>query len=359
MLALILHAEATPMHIGSSFLVRWTLLAGMTIRPRATSERTSSGSRSSRRATNSISGVTTFLRAASSWVMFPRFPTPVRTGSGSEGLISAQRPGNGPGAGTPSDRVWHRNQQVHPQAVNARCLGGAFGGKWKRNDSTPSRGPVMSRPMLLTAMTVLLAVGPAVAQKPKEELVDQVKDSIASGVRFLKQQQRPGGDWERGAQLAGIGGTTGGPSCLCMLALLNADVPPSDPVIQLGLKYLRTIPPSGTYVVGLQTMVFAEAKEPQDKVLIERNAKWLVEAASRQNGRFIGWSYGMAFKGGSDNSNTQYALLGLHAAKQAGIKIDDKTWEEIREYYRASQSRTAGSWGYTPFDQSARLTMTM
>src|SRR5439155_3508934 len=126
-----------------------------------------------------------------------------------------------------------------------------------------------------------------------------------------------------------------------------------------GLKYLRGIPPTGTYVVGLQTMVFAEAREPQDKVRIEQNAKWLVEAASRQNGRFIGWSYGMAFKGGSDNSNTQYALLGLHAAKQAGIKIDDKTWEEIRDYYRASQSKTAGSWGYTPFDQSARLTMTM
>src|SRR6266568_9328112 len=101
----------------------------------------------------------------------------------------------------------------------------------------------MSRPFLFAA--------PAFAQnKPKEELVDKVKNSITNAVRFLKQQQRDGGHWERGAQLGGIGGTTGGPSCLAMLALLNAGVPVNDPVIQAGLKYLRTIPPSGTYVVG-------------------------------------------------------------------------------------------------------------
>ena len=38
--ALILHLDATPMHIGSRFA--WLMLAGMIIRPRATSARTSS-----------------------------------------------------------------------------------------------------------------------------------------------------------------------------------------------------------------------------------------------------------------------------------------------------------------------------
>src|SRR5437867_1694298 len=125
----------------------------------------------------------------------------------------------------------------------------------------------MSRHLLIAAAVALAAAVPAVAQnKPKEELVDQVKESIANAVRYLKQQQRDGGHWERGAQLAGIGGTNGGPSCLAMLALLNAGVPPSDPVIRDGLKYIRSIPPSGTYVVGLQTMVLAEARQPQDKI---------------------------------------------------------------------------------------------
>ena len=73
MLALILHLEATPMPIGSSRLVRWTLLAGMTMRPRATSSRISSGSRSSRWATKRISSVMMPLRAASICVMGTAF----------------------------------------------------------------------------------------------------------------------------------------------------------------------------------------------------------------------------------------------------------------------------------------------
>jgi hypothetical protein len=60
-LALILHREATPMHIGSRLV--WLMLAGMIIRPRATSLRTSSGSSRSRRATYSISSVTMPRRA--------------------------------------------------------------------------------------------------------------------------------------------------------------------------------------------------------------------------------------------------------------------------------------------------------
>ena len=76
------------------------MLAGMTIRPRATSERTSSGSRSSRRATNSISGVIDALAGGFELRHDrTRFPTPVRTGSGSRGVISAAPDG----AGTPSD----------------------------------------------------------------------------------------------------------------------------------------------------------------------------------------------------------------------------------------------------------------
>ena len=42
MLALILHLALMPMPIGSRPIARWTRLAGMTIRPRATSARTSS-----------------------------------------------------------------------------------------------------------------------------------------------------------------------------------------------------------------------------------------------------------------------------------------------------------------------------
>ena len=61
MLELILHCDATPMHIGSR--LTWLMLAGMIMRPRATSARISSGATFSRRATYSISPVIMSCRA--------------------------------------------------------------------------------------------------------------------------------------------------------------------------------------------------------------------------------------------------------------------------------------------------------
>ncbi len=81
MLALILVFEAMPMHIGSSRLVRCTLLAGMTIRPRATSSRISSTGRFSRFATYSISGVIWPPRAISIWVMCNVYASVKKRGS--------------------------------------------------------------------------------------------------------------------------------------------------------------------------------------------------------------------------------------------------------------------------------------
>ena len=69
MLALIFVQAAMPIAIGSSCFVRWTTLAGITIRPRATSARIVSSGRSSRLATKAISGVIVPARACSSWVM--------------------------------------------------------------------------------------------------------------------------------------------------------------------------------------------------------------------------------------------------------------------------------------------------
>jgi hypothetical protein len=65
-LALILQVAATPIHIGFNPAAKWTLFAGMTIRPAATSSRTNSGAILSRWAQIAISDVICPDRAASS-----------------------------------------------------------------------------------------------------------------------------------------------------------------------------------------------------------------------------------------------------------------------------------------------------
>src|SRR5438874_4501720 len=101
------------------------------------------------------------------------------------------------------------------------------------------------------------------ADRPKEPLVEQVRTAIERGIRFLRQRQQVhgdgSGDWENdSAMLLKSGGST----TLALLALLNAGVKPDDPLVQRGLVYLRSLKPSDTYVVGLQTMVFAEIGHP-------------------------------------------------------------------------------------------------
>src|SRR4051794_36915906 len=201
------------------------------------------------------------------------------------------------------------------------------------------------RSVLLSGFAVFLVLGagPPRAEPeragvaPEESLADRVRGAIDRGVKSLRSQQREtDGSWE--IHLALTTSNPGGQTSLALLALLNAGVPVNDPAVQRGLKYLRRITSDRTYVVALQTMVFAQAGEGIDRGRIARNVRWLLD-----NRRPDGWSYGNAGEGrinlAGDNSNTQYALLGLHAGLESGVKIDEETLQAIRQFYIDRQKR--------------------
>jgi hypothetical protein len=193
--------------------------------------------------------------------------------------------------------------------------------------------------------------------KKREALVDQVKRSIDRGIGYLRRVQRAGGNWEIDVLAAPV---EGGESALTMLALLNAGVPVSDPMMARGMTYLRGLQPKFTYVRALQTMVFVEAGQVEDRERIAENVRWLIEARVIRNGALIGWSYRLK-AGQSDNSNTQYALLGLHSGKQAGVAINEEIWRSIRDFYVRTQveGSVAGGAGWSYVEgQPATLTMT-
>jgi hypothetical protein len=209
-------------------------------------------------------------------------------------------------------------------------------------------------PIALAALVLLLF--PGVPLRAEEPLVEQVRKAIDGGKKYLLDQQRQtDGSWEIHAELLG---RRGGTTALVMLALLNAGVSPRDPALQKGLTYLRDIEPRYTYVVALQTMVFAQAGDPVDRSRIQRNVDWLLSARVAD-----GWSYSrIGGDGGlrADNSNTQYALLGLHAGLRAGAIIKPKDLEAIRDLYIAMQrTRDGRDLGYWSYRGNASPTMTM
>ncbi len=152
----------------------------------------------------------------------------------------------------------------------------------------------------------------------------------------------------------------GGCTALATLALLNAGVPVEADHVKRALTYLRGLESPNTYIRALQIMVFAEAGQIEDRARIRSNVRWLLDARNFDKGKLTGWGYTMRELGGSsDNSNTQYALLGLWMGKQAGVEIEREVWESIREFYLRTQEINGG-WAYSvqrPLG-GPRLTMT-
>ena len=188
---------------------------------------------------------------------------------------------------------------------------------------------------------------------------EEVERAIREGVRFLKGQQRDDGSWADVENDARTGVTS-----MVTLSLLTAGEKPDSKAIRNALEYLRGFAPAdlhSTYAIALQTMVYAAADPAKDSIRIAANVDWLQEAQIKPGDPQYwpgSWSYAESKRGRpGDNSNTQYALLGLHAASEVGVPVKQSVWELSRLYWERSQKRD-GSWAYTPDSNIPTASMT-
>lgn len=220
--------------------------------------------------------------------------------------------------------------------------------------------------MVVVSSAAVLLSPPAAPAQPAgkaptsdDRLVEEVRTAIERGIAYLKKEQR-NGNWED-LVFGEIAGLKGGVTSLATLALLTSGVKPGDPVVDRALQFLKDLDADKTYVVALQTMVLAETRDPRYLPKIQKNVEWLQKTAVYRDGKLTGWSY--PAKQLADNSNTQYALLGLYAAKTAGVRIDDKLWKEIQDFYTRTQlpdGNRGGYWTYYyPGDPAKSFTMTV
>ncbi len=189
-------------------------------------------------------------------------------------------------------------------------------------------------------------------------LGQDVERAIRDGVRFLKSKQRPDGSWADIEQDARTG-----PTSLAVLALLAAGEKADSPAIERALELLRGSRPEdlhSTYAIALQTMVFAGATPERDRPRILANVEILERAQIKLGDRMVWpgtWNYINPQGSAGDNSNTQYALMGLNAASVAGLTIRPEVWALSRAYFELSQNRDGG-WGYTPRQKQSTASMT-
>jgi len=163
--------------------------------------------------------------------------------------------------------------------------------------------------------------------------------AVEAAVTWLGNAQQADGRWPD--TRAYEGGTT----ALATLALLNAAVPPRDGPMQRAIEAVANIPLRQTYVVSLKIQALAAADPVRYHDEIKAAAEWLIDA---QLGNGM-WTY-ITVPGrnqGGDFSNSQFALLGLHEASRAGIKIPDPVWGKAENAWLKSQLADGG-WAYVP-----------
>ena len=229
---------------------------------------------------------------------------------------------------------------------------------------------------------------------------------VQKGVAFLKQTQGPEGSpgiqRDRARQLLAFGGLT----------LLECGVPADDPAIQKAADFARDRCPhmDRTYPVALFLLFFDRLNDPQDKGRIEELAMRLVASQSAQGG----WTYKVPlvtgtnvsaltaflrsagkdslagrkdptriylkalpaklrnfgplqtppspnpefFRQGGDNSNTQFALLALWAARRHQLPVDHSLDLVVRRFRNCQNPDGSFNYaGHTMASPSPSMTM--
>ena len=177
---------------------------------------------------------------------------------------------------------------------------------------------------------------PQIGPTDIQRAIDKARD-------YLLSQQKDDGSWEAMRSNDKRAGAT----ALVMLALANAGVTADRPPMRRALDWLRQQTPEETYSVALQTMILAMLSPEADRAILDRNVAWLELAQVKQGPGTGSWSYAQnRGVGMGDNSNSQFALLGLHEASRAGIRVAEETWVRAQQYWVAC-ANADGSWGYT------------
>lgn len=211
---------------------------------------------------------------------------------------------------------------------------------------------------------VLLAFGGRQSMAIAQELTEQrVLETIRAAKKSVLALQHPDGSWEmQGTKILGEKEHKIGSTALVTLALLNCGMTVDDREIRNALRFLRQSDlPNMTYVISLELMVLALIKDRNDHTRMQLLVDRLESGQITMTDKAGCWDYmchdGPGFRLGGDNSNGQYAVLGLYEAAHAGLKINRSTWERAHDYWKRSQTPDGG-WHYSQ-GQSSTGSMTV
>lgn len=228
---------------------------------------------------------------------------------------------------------------------------------------------------------------------------DEVNQTIESGIDWVRTQQNPdNGAWYWGRPERGLNQPEEpekpnvGMTAFSLWSMLHGLVPQTDPQIQAGINYILSMQNHNTnskeygsfgdqgqvYETGLAILALRATNNPVYLDEIALGADFLVRAQNNEGKVFPnfpnititsddlgygGWDYNYnsvhteVWVGNqpqpcdpyvrADMSNSQYAIIGLIAAQEAGINIDPSVWAKAEIFINRCQN-TDGGFTYTP-----------
>ncbi len=180
-----------------------------------------------------------------------------------------------------------------------------------------------------------LWLGTMVGGSAPRVLYAQQDPSVLAGVQFLRSH---------------YAGKQSGESAMIALALLKAEVPPTDPAVVGCLARCRSrftesgyIPEltdgRGVYEAAAVTLAMVNQDPVENRSWIQILASYII-GLQKANGS---WDY--THRSVGDTSISQYAVLGLWEAENAGVTIPPMVWDRAADWFMSTQS-PAGSWTY-------------
>jgi hypothetical protein len=176
---------------------------------------------------------------------------------------------------------------------------------------------------------------PPRAASAQEKLGSAEQPAVLKALQFLRTK---------------VGQKQVGETAMMALAMINADVQESDPALATCLNLIRSrfngtvfTPQLGgganIYEAAVVAMALSDLDAVGHKSQIEAVAQFIL-GAQNPNGS---WDYTGRTAG--DSSISQYALLGLWAAEDAGVNIPPSVWDQAADFYLKVQG-SGGSWNY-------------
>ncbi len=208
----------------------------------------------------------------------------------------------------------------------------------------------------LTARGENLPVDTPLPMISRSPLAERAAAAVERGKQYLLARQHADGCWSENVEADPDGGET----ALVVLALLSSGVDHQTPEMSRAIEFLKKQTSLKTYSLGLRACVFAQLPRGSNEAVLKALVGHLQAGMITDQphmGLYTYFPVKPESSGDCDYSNSQYGVLGVWYAQEAGMEVPDAYWRRVEMGWKSGQNKDGG-WAYSPDGGDSYASMT-